>query len=167
MYHTLYNKVYNIKTAVLRLTNTYGPRMRIKDARQTFLGIWVRNLLENKPITIFGDGAQLRDYNYISDVVDAFLLVGSSNIWDGSVFNIGNNETLSLKTTAEIMIGENKAGSYVLVPFPDDLKIIDIGDYYSDYTKIKTSLGWNPLISNQVGFKETIEYFRNNYEYYI
>jgi nucleoside-diphosphate-sugar epimerase len=167
MYHTLYNKVYNIKTAVLRLTNTYGPRMRIKDARQTFLGIWVRNLLENKPITIYGNGAQLRDYNYIADVVDAFLLVGSSNIWDGSVFNIGNDETLSLKTTAELMIKENKGGSYVLEPFPDDLKIIDIGDYYSNYDKIKTALGWNPLISNQIGFKETIEYFRNNYEYYI
>lgn len=167
MYHTLYNKVYNIKTAVLRLTNTYGPRMRIKDARQTFLGIWVRNLLENKPITIYGKGTQIRDYNYISDVVDAFLLVASSNIWDGSIFNIGNYKTLSLKSTAELMIKENNAGSYVLVPFPDELKTIDIGDFYSDYSKIKECLGWNPLISNQIGFKETIEYFRNNYEYYI
>ena len=167
MYHVLYNKVYNIKTAVLRLTNTYGPRMRIKDARQTFLGIWIRNLLENKPITIFGDGGQLRDYNYIDDVVDAFLLVAGSDVWNGSIFNLGNSNPISLETTAKIMIEENNAGSYVFTPFPEDLKKIDIGDFYSDFSKIKTNLGWNPEVSIDAGFRETIEYFRNNYEYYV
>ena len=167
MYHVLYNKVYNLKTAVLRLTNTYGPRMRIKDARQTFLGIWIRNLLENKPITIFGDGGQLRDYNYIDDVVDAFLLVAGSDVWNGSIFNLGNSNPISLETTAKIMIEENNAGSYVFTPFPEDLKKIDIGDFYSDFSKIKTNLGWNPEVSINAGFGETIEYFRNNYEYYV
>ena len=167
MYHVLYNKVYNIKTSVLRLTNTYGPRMRIKDARQTFLGIWIRNLLENKPITIFGDGGQLRDYNYIDDVVNAFLLVAGSDVWTGSIFNLGNTNPISLETTAKIMIEENSAGKYLFIPFPEELKKIDIGDFYSDFSKIKTNLGWNPEVSIDVGFRETIEYFRNNYEYYV
>jgi len=96
-YHIVYNHVYDIKTAVLRLTNTFGPRMRIKDARQTFLGIWVRNLIEDKPISIYGDGTQIRDYNYIDDVVDAFLLVAASDQWNGSIFNLGNNQPISLK----------------------------------------------------------------------
>jgi nucleoside-diphosphate-sugar epimerase len=167
MYHVLYNKVYNIKTSVLRLTNTYGPRMRIKDARQTFLGIWIRNLLENKPITIFGDGSQLRDYNYIDDVVDAFLLVAGSDVWNGSIFNLGNRNPVSLETTAKIMIDEYKAGRYIFTPFPEELKKIDIGDFYSDYSKIKTNLGWNPEVSIESGFNETIEYFRKNYEFYV
>ena len=167
MYHVLYNKVYNIKTSVLRLTNTYGPRMRIKDARQTFLGIWIRNLLENKPITIFGDGGQLRDYNYIDDVVNAFLLVAGSDVWTGSIFNLGNINPISLETTAKIMIEENSAGKYLFIPFPEELKKIDIGDFYSDFSKIKTNLGWNPEVSIDAGFRETIEYFRNNYEYYV
>lgn len=167
MYHMLYNKVYNIKSSVLRLTNTYGPRMRIKDARQTFLGIWLRNLLEHQPITIFGDGCQLRDYNYIDDVVDAFLVVAGSDKWDGSVFNLGNDDPISLQATAELMIKENNAGSFNFIPFPEELKKIDIGDFYSDYSKIKSILGWNPKVSNREGFKETIEYFRNNYEYYV
>ena len=167
MYHVLYNKVYNIKTSVLRLTNTYGPRMRIKDARQTFLGIWIRNLLENKPIIIFGDGSQLRDYNYVDDVVDAFLLVAGSEVWNGSIFNLGNCNPISLETTAKIMIEENNAGRYIFTPFPEELKKIDIGDFYSDYRKIKTNLGWNPEVSIDAGFRETIEYFRNNYEYYV
>jgi nucleoside-diphosphate-sugar epimerase len=167
MYHVLYNKVYNIKTSVLRLTNTYGPRMRIKDARQTFLGIWIKNLLENKPIVIYGDGSQLRDYNYIDDVVDAFLQVAGSDVWNGAIFNLGNSNPISLETTAKIMIQENGAGSYVFTPFPEDLKKIDIGDFYSDYSKIKINLGWNPEVSIDAGFRKTIEYFRNNYKYYV
>ena len=92
MYHILYNRVYGIRTAVIRLTNTYGPRMRIRDARQTFLGIWIRNLLENRIIEIYGDGSQLRDYNYIDDVVDAFLLVAGAGQWNGVVFNLGHDQ---------------------------------------------------------------------------
>ncbi len=167
MYHILYDKVYNIKSVVLRLTNTYGPRMRIKDARQTFLGIWIRNLLENKPIIIFGDGSQLRDYNYIDDVVDALLLVANSDQWDGSIFNLGNDNPISLKTTAEIMIKQNLAGTSVFNPFPEDLKKIDIGDFYSDFGKIKEMLGWQPNVTFSEGLKETLEYFRKNYQHYI
>jgi len=167
MYHVLYNKVYNIKTLVLRLTNTYGPRMRIKDTRQTFLGIWIRNLLENKPIVIYGDGCQLRDYNYIDDVVDAFLTVAGSDVWNGSIFNLGDSNPISLETTAKLMIEENNTGNYIFTPFPEELKKIDIGDFYSDFSKIKANLGWNPKVSISEGFRETIEYFRNNYEYYV
>lgn len=167
MYHILYNKVYNIKSSVLRLTNTYGPRMRIKDARQTFLGIWIKNLIENKPLTIFGDGNQLRDYNYVDDVVDAFLLIASSNQWDGSIFNLGHKDPISLKSTAEMLIEENNSGSYIFNPFPDDLKKIDIGDFYSDYSKIRSILGWNPEVQYRTGFKQTLEYFKKNLQYYI
>jgi UDP-glucose 4-epimerase len=167
MYHILYYKVYKIKSTVLRLTNTYGPRMRIRDARQTFLGIWIRNLLEDKKITIFGDGSQLRDYNYIDDVVNAFLLVAGSDKCDGSVYNLGNDNPISLKKTAEIMIEQNNAGNYVFKPFPVFLKKIDIGDFYSDYSKIKETLGWHPIVTISNGIKETLEYFRENYKHYV
>ena len=166
-YHIVYSNVYDIKTSVLRLTNTFGPRMRIKDARQTFLGIWIRNLIENKPITIFGDGSQIRDYNYIDDVVDAFLLVAGSNHWNGSIFNLGNDEPISLKATAKIMIEENLAGNFIFEPFPIDLKKIDVGDFYSDFSKIKKMLGWFPKVTISEGIKETLDYFRNNYQYYV
>ena len=71
-YHILYHEVYGIASSVLRLTNTYGPRMRIKDARQTFLN---KNLLQGKPIQVFGDGEQRRDYNFVDDVIDALLFI--------------------------------------------------------------------------------------------
>ncbi len=79
-YHLLYNNIYGIRACALRLTNTYGPAMRVKDARQTFLGIWLRNMIEGKPIFVFGDGEQLRDFNYVDDVVDALLLAATSQL---------------------------------------------------------------------------------------
>ena len=82
-YHIVYNNVHGIRACALRLTNTYGPRMRVKDARQTFLGIWLRRLVEGQPIDVFGDGEQIRDFNYVDDVVDALLLAASSDEANG------------------------------------------------------------------------------------
>ncbi len=167
MYHILYNKVYRIQTAVLRLTNTYGPRMRIRDSRQTFLGIWIRNLLENKMIEVYGDGSQLRDYTYIDDVVDAFLLVAGADQWNGVVFNLGHDHPYTLKETAEIMIRQNRGGSYIFRPFPEFLRKIDIGSFYSDFGKIRSSLGWYPVVSLDEGIRKTIGYYRENLRYYL
>jgi len=66
-----------------------------------------------------------------------------------------------------MMIEENHAGSYKFESFPEELKKIDIGDFYSDFSKIKNMLGWSPQIKNREGIKATIEYFRNNYQYYV
>ncbi len=95
-YHILYNNAYGIRACALRLTNTYGPRMRVKDARQTFLGIWIRRLLEGQPIDIFGDGKQVRDFNYVDDVVDAFLAAAADERANGEIFNLGSPEKVSL-----------------------------------------------------------------------
>lgn len=103
-YHRIYNNVYGIRAVILRLTNTYGPRMRVVDARQTFLGIWIRRLLEGQPILVYGDGAQLRDYNYVDDVVDALLLAASSDLCDGEVLNLGSKEAFSLTETAKVFL---------------------------------------------------------------
>ncbi len=103
LYHRLYDSVYGIRACTLRLTNTYGRGMRVKDARQTFLGIWVRHLIEGKPIRVFGDGMQLRDFNHVDDCVDALLLAASSNVSNGKVYNLGSTEVTSLKQLATMM----------------------------------------------------------------
>ena len=61
-FHKLYFKVYGIRSTILRLTNVFGPRMRIKDAKQTFLGIWIKNIIQNNLIDVYGDGSQMRDF---------------------------------------------------------------------------------------------------------
>jgi UDP-glucose 4-epimerase len=158
-YHLLYNDVYGIRACALRLTNTYGPGMRVKDARQTFLGIWVRLLLEGKPIRVFGDGEQLRDFNYVDDCVDALLLAGASELANGKVYNLGSEEVIGLKALAELMTNLGYDGSYELVPFPEERKAIDIGDYYSDFSLISSELGWSPQVNLMQGLLKTVEYY--------
>jgi nucleoside-diphosphate-sugar epimerase len=165
-YHLLYNNVYGIRSSVLRLTNTYGPRMRVKDARQTFLGIWVRRLVDQAPLLVYGDGKQIRDFNYVDDVVEALLLAAIREEAYGQIFNLGADDPSSLKDVAEMMT-RISAGTYQIVPFPNQLKAIDIGDYYGDFRKIRSRLGWRPKVSLEEGLRRTIEYYREMLEYYI
>ena len=165
-YHLLYNDVYQIRACALRLTNTYGPGMRVKDARQTFLGIWIRRLIEKKPIQIFGSGEQRRDFNFVADVVDALLGAAASDTANGQVFNLGHHEHISLQDLAAILVELNGGGKFELVPFPDDRKAIDIGDYYADFRKIDKLLGWSPRIALKDGLKTTLEYYRKHQAHY-
>jgi UDP-glucose 4-epimerase len=166
-YHLLYNDVYGIRSCVLRLTNSYGPRMRIKDARQTFLGIWIRRILEGQTIDIFGSGMQLRDFNYVEDVVDALLLAASKDEANGKVFNLGSDERISLNELAAKLIRIGEEGESRLVPFPDDRKAIDIGDYYSNWEAIREELGWSPRTCLDDGLRDTLAYYRVHLSQYI
>jgi nucleoside-diphosphate-sugar epimerase len=165
-YHILYNNVYGLRAAALRLTNTYGPAMRIKDARQTFLGIWVRRLLENRPIEVWG-GGQLRDFTYVDDAVEAFLLAARDPAADGEVFNLGGEGVISLRDLAELLIEVAGGGEVVLRDFPEERKRIDIGDYYADWSKIRRVLGWEPTVSIRDGLQRTIEYYRTRLAAYL
>jgi len=165
-YHLLYNNVYGIRACALRLTNTYGPGMRVKDARQTFLGIWVRLLLEGKPIKVFGDGLQLRDFNYVDDCVEAMLLAGASNGANGKVFNLGSSEVVGLKDLAKLMVGLGHGGTYELIPFPPERKAIDIGDYFSDFSLIEKELSWSPKVGLREGLLKTMAYYNDHKEHY-
>jgi UDP-glucose 4-epimerase len=165
-YHLLYNNVYGIRACALRLTNTYGPGMRVKDARQTFLGIWVRLLIEGKPIKVFGDGLQLRDFNYVDDCVEALLLSGASDVANGKVYNLGSKEVIGLKDLASMMVNLGLGGDFELIPFPPERKAIDIGDYYSDFSLITKELGWTPKIELKEGLQRSLEFYKEHYPYY-
>jgi len=161
-YHLLYSNVYGIPACALRLTNTYGPGMRVKDARQTFLGIWVRYVLEGKPVSVYGDGSQLRDFNYVDDCVDALLVAGADDRAIGQVFNLGSDEVVSLADLAHRLTRVAGSGSISLVPFPESRKAIDIGDYYGDFSRIRSTLGWQPKVNLADGLVRTLEYYREH-----
>ena len=165
-YHLLYNNVYGIRACALRLTNTYGPAMRVKDARQTFLGIWIRLLIEGRPIRVFGDGLQLRDFNYVDDCVDALLMAGASDDANGTVYNLGSTEVVGLRALAETLIEIAGTGSFELVPFPADREAIDIGDYYGDFSLISAAMGWKPKVDLRSGLEKTLAYYRVHHAHY-
>jgi UDP-glucose 4-epimerase len=166
-YHILYNNVYGIRASALRLTNSYGPRMRIKDARQTFLGLWIRQLIEGKCIKVFGDGQQVRDFNFIDDVVEALLLCAANPIAHGCVYNLGADDPINLRDLAELIIKIFGRGEYQMIPFPLERKAIDIGNYYADYRAIRSSLGWIPRISLPEGLKQTLLYYQEYISSYL
>lgn len=165
-YHLLYHRVYGIGAVALRLTNTYGPGMRVKDARQTFLGVWLRNMVEGAPLRVFGDGSQLRDFNYVDDVVDALLLAAAEPRALGQIYNLGSKEIVSLEALAKLIVRLHGGGSYELVPFPPDRKAIDIGDYYGDTTKIGDELGWLPKIGLETGLARSLRYYAEHSAHY-
>jgi UDP-glucose 4-epimerase len=161
-YHLLYSQTYGISCCVLRLTNTYGPRMRVKDTRQTFLGIWLRQIIEGLPLHIYGDGSQRRDFNYVDDVVEAMLMAVSSDKTTGQVYNLGGTEVVSLKELARLLVELNGSGRFEMVPFADELKKIDVGDYHGDFRRIEAELGWRPKVSLREGLQRSLEYYRRH-----
>jgi UDP-glucose 4-epimerase len=159
-YHLVYGQLYGLRSSVLRLTNTYGPRMRVKDDRQTFLGTWLRLAVEGRELPIFGDGTQRRDFTYVDDAADAFLLAGGRSQADGQIFNLGGVPPVSLAELAQLLVEVAGGGSFRCIPFPDERRSIDIGDYFADDSKIRERLGWEPTVPLREGLARSLAYYR-------
>lgn len=166
MYHILYNRTYGIRATSLRLTNTYGPRHSMKSDDQSFLNWFIRQAIDNETIKIFGDGKQKRDFNYIDDVVNAFLLVAASDKANGEVFNLGSLEPVSVADVTKLLLEVAGTGRMEFVPFPPDRTKIEIGDYWGDYSKIRNQFGWAPKISLTDGIQNTVAFYRQNKKFY-
>lgn len=165
-YYSLYNHLYNIRTCILRLTNTIGPRMRVKDARQTFVGIWIRQLIENQPIEVWG-GKQLRDFNDVEDVVDAFLMAAMTDESFGNVYNLGCSRKITLLDLAKMMVDIFGNGEINVMEYPEERRKIDIGDYYSSHDRFSFLTGWHPEIPLQETLARTISYYKENLLAYV
>jgi UDP-glucose 4-epimerase len=165
-YHIVYQRAYGLRTTSLRLTNTYGPRMRVVDARQTFLGLWLRRLIDGEELRVYGDGTQKRDLCYVDDVIGALLLAATHPDAVGEIYNLGGPEVISLRALAELLIELNGGGAYQLIPFPEEQKAIDIGDYYGDYRRIQHELGWRPRVLLRAGLMRALAYYRAHRVHY-
>lgn len=164
-YHLLYDRVHDIQTSALRLTNTYGPGMRVRDARQTFLGIWIRQVLSGEAIRVFGDGSQRRDFTFVDDCVDA-LLRAASPVARGRAYNLGGDEIIALADLANLLVEVAGQGSVELVDFPEDRRRIDIGDYYGTYQRFADDLGWTPQVGLREGLDRTLDFYRRHGRHY-
>lgn len=166
-YHILYHQVYGIRTCALRLTNTYGPRMRVKDARQTFLGVWIKQVLLDQPFEVWG-GEQKRDFTYVDDAVDALMRAAVDDQAAGRVFNLGGGRTVCLRELAEMLVAANGgAGQFDVCSFPDERRRIDVGDYYADDRLIRDTLGWQPTVPIEEGLRRTLGFYRAYLDSYV
>jgi len=165
-FHLLYSRVHGIASTALRLTNTIGPRMRVRDARQTFVGVWIRRLVEGQPFEVWG-GEQWRDFTYVDDAVDAFLLAAARPEAVGEIFNLGGPPRVTLAHLAELLVELNGGGSFVVRTFPPDRRKIDIGDYYADDRRIRRRLGWRPRVDLRTALDRTLAYYRKELRHYV
>lgn len=165
-YHLLYNKVYGIKSCILRLTNVYGPGQVMKHEKHGFITRFMKSVIDGKSFDIYGPGTQLRDLNYVDDAVEAFLLAAENEKSSGEIFNLGHPQPISIADTAKLLVELAGKGNFNLAPSNQERAKIDIGDYYGDFSKIKKTLGWEPKVSLNEGLKKTLEYYEKNKEHY-
>ena len=165
-YHLLFRDVYGIKSRSLRLTNVYGPGMRIKDARQTFLGIWLRRVIEGQPFEVWG-GEQRRDLLYVDDAAEAFLYAAVTPEAEGLALNVGGYEPCNLVDLAEAVIAAYGEGSYEIREFPAERKRIDIGDFVTDDRRFRAISGWRPRVRLVEGLRRSLDYYRRYLACYL
>jgi UDP-glucose 4-epimerase len=165
--HLLYHEVYGLRASAVRLTNVFGPRQRLLDDLQGFLPIFVRRALDDDTISVFGDGAQERDCLYVDDVVDFLERAALSADAPGQIFNVGNDERLSLGAIADAVVQAAGSGRVEHVPWPPDRDAIDIGSYFGDSSKAKRMLGWVPRTSFAEGIAHTLAFYRARPQWYL
>ena len=137
----------------------------MKHSRQGVLNWFIRQIIDGEKIKLFGSGNQIRDINFVDDVVEAFLRAGlSDKVW-GQAYNLGGNPTSHLDFV-KLAIKARGRGKFEIVDFPSDRKEIEIGDYIADYSKITRDLGWRPKSSLAEGIKRTVQFYERYQKHY-
>ncbi|MDP2321459.1 MAG: NAD-dependent epimerase/dehydratase family protein [Acidobacteriota bacterium] len=166
-YHLVYNNVFGVRACALRLTNVYGPRQLLRHNRQGFIGWFIRLVLEDREIEVFGDGSQVRDFVYVDDAVEAFVAAGASDAVNGEAFNVGGDEHLAHRDLVALLIELAGQGRYRFVEWPPEKKVIDIGSFYADSTLFMARTGWVPTVRLRDGFARTLAYYRAHMAHYV
>lgn len=162
----VYNDIHGIRSVLLRLTNIYGPRAQMKHSHYGVVNWFVRLAIDGETIPVFGDGSILRDFLYVDDCVEALLLAATNGEAVGQIFNVGVDKPTSIRELAETLVEVAGTGRWTLSPFSPERKAQEPGDFYSDITRIRQVLGWEPRTSLKDGLRKTIEYYRQHKERY-
>jgi UDP-glucose 4-epimerase len=166
-YHLVYNNVFGVRGCSLRLTNVYGPRQLIRHNRQGFIGWFLRLVLEGREIQVFGDGSQVRDFVYVDDAAEAFLLAGASDAVNGEAFNVGGSEPIAHAALVGRLVALAGSGAYRFVEWPAEKKAIDIGSFYADSSRFHETTGWTPAVSLDEGLRRTLAFYREHMHHYL
>jgi UDP-glucose 4-epimerase len=164
-YYRYYADTFDLHTVSVRVPNPYGPRQQMKHNKYSIVGWFVRQAMENKKITIFGDGAQERDYLYIDDIVDAFLRLTDLGE-KGEVYNIGTDERIRFVDMVDTVLAEVGSGEKEHVPWPETYEKNETGNYIADTSKLEKLTGWQAQVSLREGIRKMVEYYRLNREHY-
>ena len=156
----VYDDVHKISGTCLRITNTYGPRHQMAHDEYGVLNWFIRKAIEDETIPVFGDGRILRDFLFIEDLVDCFLMVATCDRAYGEVFNVGTGIPINFIDLAKKIVQIAGTGKAAFTEFTRERKEVEPGDYYTDISKIKRTVGWKPKTPLEEGLRKTIEFYR-------
>jgi UDP-glucose 4-epimerase len=156
----VYDEIYGIPGACLRITNTYGPRHQMMHDEYGVFNWFIRKALDDDLIPVFGDGRILRDFLFVDDLVECMLMTALTDGSYGKVFNIGTGIPVSFYELAEVIVRIAGTGKVEFTEFTQERKEVEPGDYYADITRIKNLVGWMPRTSLEDGIRQTVEYYR-------
>ena len=166
-YHLMLTRAGLLDAVIMRLTNTYGPRLAVNVPCQGVLSVFFMRLLLGLPLEVFGDGEQLRDPVYVDDVVDALLRAGAAEKLRSRVLNVGGPDALPLGEIAGLLSRLAGAPAPVYIPFPKESGRIDIGSFVADSTRIRHELRWRPKTSLEDGAARTLQFFQEHLPDYL
>jgi UDP-glucose 4-epimerase len=162
----LEHRVHGRHVAALRLSNCYGPGLRIRDAKQTFLGIWIRRVLEGAPFEVWG-GEQLRDLTFAEDVANAFLCAAANPTCAGRALNLAGSAPISLNDLARMLVQVHGLGRFEIRPFPADRAAIDVGSLVLDDSAFRAATGWVPATPLEEGLRRTLAWYAPRLPLYL
>jgi UDP-glucose 4-epimerase len=156
----VYHDIHGVCSVMLRLTNIYGPRSQMQHSRFGVLNWFIRQAIDGKCIKVFGDGKILRDFLFIDDCVEAILMSGISEKAEGEIMNVGWDKPSCFLEATELIVELSQSGKWEFAEFSQERKLQEPGDFYSDISKIKKLVGWEPKTSLRDGVQKTISYYR-------
>lgn len=165
-YHFFYHNAFGIDTVCLRISNPYGPRQQMKHNEWGIVNWFIRLALDKKPLTIFGDGSQERDYVYVEDIAKAFVSAAESPKTSGKVYNVGAGVGTKFSFMANLIAQMIEGTKVEFVEWPKERYFVETGDYIADIRKIMGDTQWKPEVNFQEGIKRTVEYYKKYKEYY-
>jgi len=165
-YCNIYRRLFDIDYTIIRLTNVFGPRQQINSPSLGILNFFIGQAMKNQTLTIYGEGNQLRDYNYIDNTIDALILCATKSKAKGELFYLGTNIGTKFKDMANTILEIVGKGEITYVPYPSEASKIEIGDFIVDYTKLNKQLGWYPKINFREGIEKTVEFYSRNSKYF-
>jgi nucleoside-diphosphate-sugar epimerase len=165
-YYSYCARQHGMKTTSFRIANPYGPRSQMKHSKYSMINWFLRQAMDGKTLKIYGDGSQIRDYIFIDDLVEAFMLAGATEKTNGQVYNVGSGKGTTFKEMAETIVRVVGSGKTEHVPWASGYVNVETGDYYTDITKIREHTGFCPKVSLEEGIRKTFEFYNENKQHY-
>jgi UDP-glucose 4-epimerase len=165
-YYRFYHDAHGLDTVSLRITNPYGPRQQMKHSKYGIVNWFIRLALEGKPLTVFGEGLQKRDYIFVEDLAEGIVSAALTPGTAGQVYNLGSGVGAAFIDMARL-VAETIPGTEVQhLPWPQDRYFVETGDFVADITTIQAATGWAPRIGLAEGIRKTVDFYRQHRQHY-